>query len=98
MSMNEPWVTGHFTDEPILPGIFIIEIMAQIGGFMFYEKDNEENQLKAYLSGANHVRFIHKVYPGDQIRVEASFMHKLGKVIKANCDVYVGEKSSKGSD
>lgn len=91
VSFNEPWVVGHFSDEPLLPGIYIIEIMAQIGGFMFYDeaKKDKENQIKAYLAGVNNARFKSKVYPGDQLYVKAKLIEKVGKVIKVKGTAYV---------
>lgn len=91
VTFNEPWVVGHFSDEPLLPGIYIIEIMAQIGGFMFYDeaKKDKENQIKAYLAGVNNARFKSKVYPGDQLYVKAKLIEKVGKVIKVKGTAYV---------
>ena len=93
VSFNEPWVVGHFLDEPLLPGIYIIEIMAQVGGFMFYDeaKKDKENQIKAYLVGVNNARFKHKVYPGDQLYVKAKLIEKVGKVIKVKSTAYVND-------
>ena len=84
VSMNEPWVQGHFPDEPVFPGALIIESMAQIGGFMFYS-DDEHISLKAYLTKVDEVKFIDKVIPGDQLVVEANIIEKFGKFVKAKC-------------
>ncbi len=84
ISNNEPWVMGHFPGEPIFPGVLLLETIAQIGGFMFYN-ENESKNLKAYLSKIEDARFIKKVFPGQQLIVEASFVEKFSRFIKVNC-------------
>ena len=92
VTMNEPWVQGHFPDEPVFPGVLIIETMAQIGGFMFYSED-ENLSLKAYLSKVDEVKFIDKVIPGDQLIVEANIIEKFGKFVKVKCGGKVRTKT-----
>lgn len=70
ISFNEPWITGHFPGEPVFPGVLIIETMAQIGGFLFYEKEKSEKFI-SYLSKIDNAKFIGKVLPGDTIVVES---------------------------
>lgn len=91
VTMNEPWVQGHFPDEPVFPGVLIIETMAQIGGFMFYSDDEKVN-LKAYLSKIDEVKFLRKVVPGNQLIVEASFLERFGRFVKVKCSAVVEGK------
>ncbi len=92
VSCNEPWVTGHFPDSPVFPGVLIIETMAQIGGFLFYSREREAS-LKAYLSRVDEVKFLQKVFPGDQIIVEAVLVEKFSRYVKAKCTAGVNGKT-----
>lgn len=95
ISVNEPWAQGHFPDEPVFPGVLLIETMAQIGGFMFYS-DNERS-LKAYLSKIEDVKFLKKIRPGDQVIVEAEFVQKVSKFVRVKCKAKVdGKIAAKG--
>lgn len=96
VSANEPWVQGHFPDEPVFPGVLVIETMAQIGGFMFYT-DDERVCLKAYLSKVEEVKFVSKVLPGQQLLVEANIVEQFGKFVKVKCKASVnGKLAAKG--
>lgn len=67
VSMNEPFFTGHFPDEPVMPGVLIIEAMAQTGGiYMLTQYPDPENYLTYFLKMDN-VKFRHKVVPGDTL-------------------------------
>lgn len=92
VSNNEPWVTGHFPEDPVFPGVLIIETMAQIGGFMFYE-ETRETSLKAYLSKVDEVKFIKKVVPGEQLVVEATLIERFSRFVKAQCIAKVNGKN-----
>ncbi|MGI6256705.1 MAG: 3-hydroxyacyl-ACP dehydratase FabZ [Anaerovoracaceae bacterium] len=81
---NEPWSTGHFPDNPVFPGVLVLESMAQIGGFMFY-KEGGDSYLQAYLSKLDEVKFIKKVFPGDQLIVEAELIDQFSNFVKAKC-------------
>ncbi len=93
VSGNEPWVTGHFPDNPVFPGVLIIETMAQIGGFMFYSEEREAS-LKAYLSRVDEVKFLQKVFPGEQMIVEAVLVEKFSRFVKAECKASVNGKTA----
>ena len=91
VSMNEPWIQGHFPDDPVFPGILTIETMAQIGGFIYYTKDDNKS-LKAYLSKVEEVKFLDKVVPGDQLVVEGEMITEFGKFAKVRCKAKVNNK------
>lgn len=95
ISSNEHWVQGHFPEEPIFPGVYILECMAQIGGLIFYTGDedktsNEQNKF-AWLAGADKVKFLKPVVPGDVLRIEASFIMDIGSTGKVSCVAWVDE-------
>jgi beta-hydroxyacyl-ACP dehydratase FabZ len=71
VSINEPFFQGHFPGRPIMPGVLIIEAMAQVGGILAFlsTPENLGNPL-IYLLGADKVRFRKPVVPGDQLIME----------------------------
>ena len=72
VTYNEPFFQGHFPQQPIMPGVLILEAMAQAGGFLVLNSiPNPETKLM-YFSGINNTRFKKTVVPGDQIFFEAT--------------------------
>ena len=71
VTVNEPFFQGHFPDGPVMPGVLIVEAMAQAGGVLAHESypDLEPKPL-FYLVGVDEARFRRPVYPGDQLRLE----------------------------
>jgi beta-hydroxyacyl-ACP dehydratase FabZ len=75
VTMNEPFFQGHFPGKPIMPGVLIIEAMAQAGGLLAYESGASENRRRLiYFMGMDRVRFRKPVVPGDQIIFEARIL------------------------
>lgn len=69
VSFNEEFFSGHFPGAPIMPGVLIIEAMAQASIILFYSANfNAQTKLDYYL-GSVKVRFLHPVYPGDQLKI-----------------------------
>ena len=68
VSSNEPWVPGHFPGRPIMPGVLIIEALAQIGGILAYASEpfDTSNSLMYFL-GIDKAKFRHTVTPGDRL-------------------------------
>ncbi|UCE18906.1 MAG: bifunctional UDP-3-O-[3-hydroxymyristoyl] N-acetylglucosamine deacetylase/3-hydroxyacyl-ACP dehydratase [Gemmatimonadota bacterium] len=70
VTINEPFFNGHFPEHPIMPGVLIVEAMAQVGGVLLLNTvENPETKL-VYFMGLDGVRFRKPVHPGDQIRFE----------------------------
>ena len=83
VTFNEPFFQGHFPEQPIMPGVLILEAMAQTGGFLVLNSiPNPETKL-IYFSGINNSRFKKTVVPGDQIFFEA----KLEKFRMGTCKI-----------
>jgi len=83
VTYNEPFFQGHFPKQPIMPGVLILEAMAQTGGFLVLNSiPNPETKLM-YFSGINNSRFKKTVVPGDQILFEA----KLDKFRMGTCKI-----------
>ncbi|WP_100400368.1 3-hydroxyacyl-ACP dehydratase FabZ [Bacillus sp. FJAT-44742] len=81
VSANEEYFNGHFPDYPVMPGVLIIEALAQTGAVAILKK--EENQGKiAFFAGIDNCRFKGQVKPGDQLRLEVEMTRLRGKIGK----------------
>lgn len=83
VTINEPFFQGHFPGQPVMPGVLIIEAMAQVGGLLAYESGpaDKHGQL-IYFMGMDKVRFRKPVVPGDQLIFEARILKMRTKVAK----------------
>lgn len=82
VSVNEPFFSGHFPERAVMPGVIIVEAMAQVGGVIIMQMEKANNKL-AVLAGIDKVRFRKIVVPGDQLTITAeviSFKLNLGKI------------------
>jgi 3-hydroxyacyl-[acyl-carrier-protein] dehydratase len=71
VTYDEPFFPGHFPNRPIMPGVLIVEAMAQTAGVLVFKSMPEEEQKKpVYFLGIDNVRFRKPVVPGDQLRLE----------------------------
>jgi 3-hydroxyacyl-[acyl-carrier-protein] dehydratase len=83
VSMNEPYFQGHFPSDPIMPGVLILEGMAQVGGILAYHSLPEMIGKKLiYFAGIDKVRFRRPVVPGDQLIFEMMVIKHKGKIWK----------------
>lgn len=84
VTMNEQFFQGHFPGHPIMPGVLIIEAMAQVGGMLLmshFEGQNVEDKV-VYFMSLDNVKFRRPVVPGDQIRFELEMLQFRGKTCK----------------
>jgi UDP-3-O-[3-hydroxymyristoyl] N-acetylglucosamine deacetylase/3-hydroxyacyl-[acyl-carrier-protein] dehydratase len=89
VTMNEPFFSGHFPGHPIMPGVLIVEAMAQAGGILLLNTvDDPENKL-VYFMGIDGVRFRKPVLPGDQIRFELEMIQFRRGTCKMQGKAYV---------
>jgi 3-hydroxymyristoyl/3-hydroxydecanoyl-(acyl carrier protein) dehydratase len=70
VSVNEPMLVGHFPNNPVLPGVYIIEAMAQLGGTTILQPGDVQRKTP-YLAGIDKVKFRRPVIPGDRLDMEA---------------------------
>ena len=83
VSVNEPFFQGHFPEKPIMPGVLIIEAMAQTAAaLVVYTIGNEVEGRLVYFMSVENARFRKLVVPGDQLRVHVERIHKRGNVWK----------------
>jgi len=76
VSVNEPFFPGHFPGEPIMPGVLIIEAMAQAGAILVVVSDNIPRNHVTYFGGIDKARFRKPVVPGDVLRLELEVITK----------------------
>ncbi len=93
VSMNEPCFQGHFPGEPVMPGVLILEGMAQAGGLLAYLSMPEliGNKL-IYFAGLDGVRFRKMVRPGDQIIYKLDLIKQKAKISKMTGRAYVNDQ------
>ena len=83
VTINEPFFQGHFPKTPIMPGVLIVEAMAQAGGVLAFESVPKELQgALIYFMGMDKVRFRKPVIPGDQVIFAVQILNLRSKVIK----------------
>ncbi len=75
VTINEPFFQGHFPGHPIMPGVLIIEAMAQVGGLYAMVVNNIGDDKVTYFAGIDHARFRKPVVPGDVLRIELEMVN-----------------------
>jgi 3-hydroxyacyl-[acyl-carrier-protein] dehydratase len=70
VTINEPFFQGHFPGHPVMPGVLIIEAMAQVAGILAYSSDESVRSKITYFAAIDNARFRKPVVPGDQLRFE----------------------------
>ena len=88
VSVNEPVFQGHFPDQPIMPGVLQLEAMAQTAGILFNKRSEKEGEIAYYLA-VDNARFRKPVFPGDQMRMEITFLKQRLKMCKVHGKILV---------
>ncbi|NLO89884.1 MAG: 3-hydroxyacyl-ACP dehydratase FabZ [Clostridia bacterium] len=91
VTINEPFFQGHFPGRPVMPGVLIIEAMAQVGAVGILKMPEYKEKL-ALFAGIDKARFRRQIVPGDQLRIEVEVVKLKGKVGKCEAKAYVGEE------
>ena len=91
VTFNEPFFQGHFPGEPIMPGVLIIEAMAQCSALCVLNQKEDPENYSTYLLRIDNVRFHHKIVPGDTMQIEC-VMEKPARqgIVHFHCNVFVG--------
>ena len=90
VTMNEYYFQGHFPGKPVMPGVIIIETMAQVGSVILLSKDDFKGRIP-YFAGINKFRFKKVVKPGDQLKIEVNIIKMRGTVGIGQGKAFVGE-------
>ncbi len=97
ITMNEPQFNGHFPGHPIMPGVLILEAMAQVGGVaMLYPPANRGKI--AMFGGMENIKFKRPVVPGDQLVTKAHVVRVRGEFGLLHCDGYVDDQLVASAD
>ncbi|MBI4373221.1 MAG: UDP-3-O-[3-hydroxymyristoyl] N-acetylglucosamine deacetylase [Candidatus Omnitrophica bacterium] len=91
VSMNEYYFQGHFPGHPVMPGVLILEALAQVGGVLMLSRPENRGKL-AYFMTIEDVKFRQPVHPGDQLRLEAEVIKIRSKTGQCRGKAYVGDK------
>ena len=91
VSINEEFFQGHFPDLPIMPGVMLIEALAQVAGIFAFILNNQKpsDGVIFLFAGAERIRFKRKVVPGDQLILKAELMMQKRGIYKYNCTATV---------
>ncbi len=94
VTVNEPFFNGHFPGHPIMPGVLIVEAMAQLSGVLAFESKNRRpsDGFTYYLGGTDRTRFKRPVIPGDRLMMESRMLAEKRGVMKFDCRAFVDDE------
>ena len=93
VSFNEPYFKGHFPGKPVMPGVLIIEALAQVGAVAVLSEPKFKGKT-AYFGAINSARFKRMVVPGDVLRLELEIIRRKGPVGIGAAKAYVGDETA----
>ena len=93
VTVNEPFFQGHFPGRPIMPGVLILEAMAQAAGILVFRTQGDKPDINSvyYLAGIDKARFTKPVVPGDQLEIEVTLERGVRGVWKFACTARVDQ-------
>lgn len=91
VTMNEPFFAGHFPGYPVMPGVLIVEALAQVGAVAILKMEENRGRL-AFFAGIDEFRFRGQVTPGDTLRLEVEITRLKGKIGKGHAVAKVDDK------
>lgn len=94
VTMNEPYFTGHFPENPIMPGVLMLEALAQAGGLLanLSREAKEGYEFFHFFAGIDEAKFKHVVVPGDQLMMHVKLITQKGAFWRVRGEVHVEDK------
>jgi 3-hydroxyacyl-[acyl-carrier-protein] dehydratase len=89
VTVNEEFFQGHFPGKPVMPGVLIVEAMAQAGGILMLSEVEDRDSKLVLFTGIDEARFRRPVVPGDQLRLEAEVLRRKATACKLACKATV---------
>jgi beta-hydroxyacyl-ACP dehydratase FabZ len=91
VSVNEPFFQGHFPGAPIMPGVLVLEALAQVGGILAFQTTKEADDHLVIFLGIDRAKFRKPVIPGDQLRLEVTVLQQRHPYWRLRGEAFVGE-------
>jgi len=98
VTFNEPHFTGHFPDAPVMPGVLVIEAMAQAGGVLMLSDVPDRHEKLIYFTGIDNCRFRRPVVPGDQLLLEVTLTRRRQRFAVLHGVARVGDEVAAEAD
>jgi len=99
VTYNEPFFQGHFPDRPVMPGVLIVEAMAQAGGILAYlSLENEHTPKQVFFMGIDKVKFRRPVVPGDRLDLKVDLVRLGARFWKFRGEAFVGDQKAAEAD
>jgi beta-hydroxyacyl-ACP dehydratase FabZ len=92
VTLNEPFFQGHFPGAPVMPGVLIVEAMAQTAGVLMLASLPDRESKLVFFTGIDGAKFRRPVVPGDQLRLELTVLRLRPRYIKLRGEAYVGSQ------
>ncbi len=92
VTINEPFFPGHFPGAPVMPGVLIVEAMAQVAAVMVYRDMPDKEKRLIYFTGIESAKFRRPVLPGDQLRIEVELISRRSSFGKGQGKAFVDGK------
>lgn len=93
VTVNEPFFQGHFPDYPVMPGVLILEALAQTGAVVMLQKEENKGKI-GFLAGIDNCRFKRQVVPGDQLKLEVEIIRLKGPIGKGKATATVNGETA----
>lgn len=98
VTINEPHFQGHFPDQPVMPGVLIVEAMAQTAGAICVRSSGSGMPALVYFMTIDRAKFRKPVLPGDQLRISVVKQKQRGGIFKFACEAHVGDNKVAEAD
>jgi 3-hydroxyacyl-[acyl-carrier-protein] dehydratase len=92
VTFNEPHFVGHFPGAPVMPGVLVIEALAQAGGVLMFREVPDRHEKLIFFAGIDNCRFRHPVVPGDQLLLEVTVTKRRQRFAVLHGVARVGDK------